>query len=231
VEDGVLVIEARREKWKNPDHDPAAQAGARRRRRNIEFADYTSASLITRGKAAWKYGRIEARAKLPAGRGTWPAIWTLGTDIREVGWPACGEINIMEHVGFEPGVVHANVHTRKYNHVKRTNKGEKVTVKDATEAFHIYAVEWDEKRMDFFLDGRKYFTFENEGSGADAWPFDRDQYLILNLAIGGDWGGRKGIDDASFPQRYCVDYVRVYQNRAGDAPKAPAEGRKETSQG
>jgi beta-glucanase (GH16 family) len=186
----------------------------------VEFAEYTSASLVTRGKAAWKYGKIEVRAKLPAGRGTWPAIWTLGTNIREVGWPACGEIDIMEHVGFEPGVVHANVHTRKYNHVRRTAKGDKIAVKDATEAFHVYAVEWDAKRLEFFLDGKKYFTFENEGSGVDAWPFDREQYLILNLAIGGDWGGRQGIDEAAFPQKYYVDYVRVYQ-------KQRAAGRKE----
>lgn len=210
VEDGVLVIEARKERWKNPAFDPEAK-GSGRRRRSPEFADYTSASVTTRGKAAWTHGKIEVRAKLPSGRGTWPAIWTLGTSIRELGWPACGEIDIMELVGFDPGVVHANVHTRKYNHADRTGKGDKVKVPDASEAFHVYSVEWDAGKMDFSVDGKPYFTYRNERTGPDAWPFDKDQYLILNLAIGGTWGGQKGIDDAAFPQLYRIDYVRVYQ--------------------
>ena len=92
-----------------------------------------------------------------------------------------------------------------------TGKGDKISLPDASKAFHVYAVEWDALKMDFFVDARKYFTFRNEGSGPDAWPYDKDQYLILNLAIGGDWGGRKGIDDKIFPQRYEIDYVRVYQ--------------------
>jgi beta-glucanase (GH16 family) len=211
VEDGVLVIEARKERFKNAAYDPNATRGRRRR----EFADYTSASLTTRGKASWTYGRIEVRAKLPSGRGTWPAIWTLGTNIREVGWPACGEIDIMEFVGYEPGVVHANIHTRSYNHVRGTGKGDKITIADASEAFHVYAVEWFEDHIDFFIDDQKYFTFKNEGTGADVWPYDKDQYLILNLAIGGSWGGQKGIDDSIFPQRYYIDYVRVYQETEG----------------
>jgi len=212
VENGMLIIEARKEKYRNPSFDPAAKPGGPRRgRRSREYADYTSASLTTASKAAWTYGRIEVRAKLPSGRGTWPAIWTLGTNIREVGWPACGEIDIMEFVGFEPGVVHANVHTRKYNHVQKTGKGDKVSIADASEAFHVYAVEWDAQKIDFLVDGRQYFSFRNERTGPAVWPYDREQYLILNLAIGGDWGGRKGIDDGIFPQRYEIDYVRVYQ--------------------
>ena len=208
VEDGMLIIEARKEQWKNPDYDPAGKAKGKGRR-SREFADYTSASLTTRGKASWTYGRIEVRAKLPAGRGTWPAIWMLGTN-RQVGWPACGEIDIMEFVGFEPGIIHANIHTKKYNHVLKTGKGDKITIADASEAFHVYAVEWRPDRLDFFVDNQKYFTFNNEGTGADVWPYDKEQYLILNLAIGGAWGGQKGIDDGIFPQRYCLDYVRVY---------------------
>ncbi len=207
VEDGMLIIEARKERWKNDAYDPAANSG----RRSREFADYTSARLNTQGKASWTYGHIEVRAKLPAGRGTWPAIWTLGTNQRDVGWPACGEIDIMEFVGFAPGVIHANIHTRSYNHVRGTGKGDKITIADASEAFHVYAVEWDADHIDFFVDDRKYFTFKNEGTGDDVWPYDKDQYLILNLAIGGSWGGQKGIDDSIFPQRYCIDYVRVYQ--------------------
>jgi beta-glucanase (GH16 family) len=210
VENGVLVIEARKEHFSNPDFDPAAKSSGRRNR-GREFAEYTSASLTTRGKTNWTGGRIEVRAKLPAGRGTWPAIWTLGANARQVGWPACGEIDIMEFVGQEPGVIHANVHTRKYNHVQKNGKGDQIKIPNASEVFHVYALEWDADHLDFFVDDHKYFTYLNEKSGSDAWPFDKDEYLILNLAIGGAWGGQKGIDDAIFPQQYLIDYVRVYQ--------------------
>lgn len=114
-------------------------------------------------------------------------------------------------VGFELGVVHANIHTKKYNHAINTGKGNRVSIADCSKAFHIYAVEWDTQRIDFLVDDRKYFTFRNEGTGSDAWPYDKDQYLILNLAIGGARGGQKGIDNRLFPQRYEIDYVRVYQ--------------------
>ena len=117
----------------------------------------------------------------------------------------------MEYVGHEPGIIHANIHTRRYNHVRKTGKGSQINIPDASTAFHVYALEWDKDHMDFFVDDKKYFTYRNEGAGVDAWPYDKDQYLILNLAIGGDWGGQKGIDDSSFPQRYSIDYVRVYQ--------------------
>lgn len=211
VENGLLVIEARKERFKNPAF--GSENASRKRRNAPEFADYTSASLMTRGKASWTHGRIEVRAKLPSGRGTWPAIWMLGTNIAHVGWPACGEIDIMEFVGYDPGVVHANIHTKAYNHVQRTGKGDKIKVPDASDAFHAYAVEWFPDRMDFFVDDQKYFTFRNEGNGSEVWPFDRGHYLILNLAIGGAWGGTKGIDDSIFPQKYLIDYVRVYERK------------------
>ena len=127
--------------------------------------------MTTRGKAAWTHGRIEVRAKLPSARGTWPAIWMLGTNIDEVGWPACGEIDIMEFVGFDPGVIHANIHTKKYNHSVKTGKGDKISIPDASEAFHVYGMEWDSKKMDFSVDGKTYFTYHNEGSGEAAWPY------------------------------------------------------------
>ena len=193
VEDGVLVIEARKEKY--------------------EKGEYTSASLHTKGKGEWRRGRVEVRAKLPTGRGMWPAIWMLGTNIGEVGWPRCGEIDIMENVGFDPDTIHANIHTQDYNHVKGTNKGSKTTVAKPHEDFHVYAVEWFADRMDFYVDGKKYFTFANEKKGEATWPFDRSHYLILNAANGGSWGGQKGIDDAIFPQKYLIDYVRVYERR------------------
>jgi beta-glucanase (GH16 family) len=207
IEDGKLILEARKEQWKNPTF----QQDSKRWQQSREFAEYTSGSITTRKKAEWKYGRIEVRAKLPTGRGTWPAIWLLGSNSGTVRWPACGEIDIMENVGYEPDVIHANIHTEKYNHVKKTNKGNKTVVEKPYADFHVYAVEWTSEKMDFFVDDVKYFTYENEKTGAAAWPFDQPFYLILNVAIGGGWGGQKGIDETIFPQRMEVDYVRVYE--------------------
>ena len=191
VENGMLVIEAHKKKFK-------------------EF-DYTSASINTLGKSHFRYGRIEVRAKLPTGVGTWPAIWMMGINRAQVGWPTCGEIDIMENVGFDPNVIHGNVHTAAYNHVKKTNKGNEIIVAPPFENFIIYAVEWSESKIDFFVEDKKYFTFENENTGNETWPFDKDFYLLINLAIGGAWGGREGIDESIFPQKYLVDYVRVYK--------------------
>ncbi len=156
VEGGRLILEARRERFPNPRYRP--DAPERRWQERREFAEYTSASLTTRGLAAWTYGRFEMRAKLPAARGTWPAFWTLGTNISQVGWPACGEIDILEYVGHDPGVVHANVHTRGYNHTRGNGRGARTRVPDAAEAFHVYAVEWSPDKLEFFVDDRKYFT-------------------------------------------------------------------------
>ncbi|MEN6495526.1 MAG: glycoside hydrolase family 16 protein [Thermoguttaceae bacterium] len=206
VEEGMLIIEARKEQFRIPKQAKKGKAG-----KGQENADYTSASLTTLGKASWTYGRIEVRAKLPTGRGMWPAIWTLGTNIGQVGWPACGEIDIMENVGFDPNVIHANIHTKAYNHAIHTNKGSRITIPNPHQDFHVYAIEWRPERMDFFVDATKYFTFTNENKGTDAWPYDKPQYLILNIAVGGAWGGQKGIDDSIFPQRMAIDYVRVYQ--------------------
>jgi len=193
VEGGTLVIEARRERWLG--------------------YDYTSARLNTKGRAELLYGRVEIRAKLPTGRGTWPALWMLGANIREAGWPACGEIDIMENVGFDPLKIHANIHTKAYNHVLKTNKGNTIEVADPSQNFHVYAIEWFEDHIDFFVDQTKYFTFKNEGTGNDAWPYDKEHYLILNAAYGGSWGGQKGVDDSILPQKYLIDYVRVYKSK------------------
>ncbi len=191
AEGGNLLIEARKEPYQG--------------------YGYTSASINTRGRFELTYGRVEVRAKLPTGNGTWPAIWMLGTNIGQVGWPACGEIDIMENVGFDPTRIHGTVHTAAYNHVQGTAKGASVTIANPWEEFHVYAMEWYPDRIDVFVDGQKYFTFRNEGTGSRTWPFDKPQYLLLNLAIGGSWGGQKGIDDSRFPHRYLVDYVRVYK--------------------
>jgi beta-glucanase (GH16 family) len=137
----------------------------------------------------------------------------LGTNRAQAGWPACGEIDIMENVGFDPLAIHASVHTAAYNHTIGTQKTAIVNVTNPSEGFHVYAMEWSPDRIEVFVDGQKYFTFRNEGAGSRVWPFDRPQYLLINLAIGGSWGGQKGIDDALFPKRYLVDYVRIYQQR------------------
>jgi beta-glucanase (GH16 family) len=209
VENGLLVIEARREKF--PNH--AYEAGSKNPRKK-ESAEYTSASLTTAGKAEWRYGRVDVRARVPKGRGVWPAAWMLGSNFRTVGWPRCGEIDIMEYVGFEPDTIHANIHTVKYNHARGTGKGNKIDLKRPYEQFHVYSVEWTAEKIDFMVDGKIYFTYVKEqGADESVWPFDQPHYLILNLAIGGAWGGQKGVDDSIFPQRYEIDYVRVYQKK------------------
>lgn len=192
VKDGVLTITAHKEDFK----------GAR----------YTSASINTKGRYEFTYGRIEVRAKIPEGRGTWPAIWTLGTNISEAGWPVCGEIDIMEFVGYEPDKIYANVHTGDYNHSKGTGRGANITVEKPFADFHVYAVEWYADHMDFYFDDQKYFSCPKKNEGIGEWPFFEPQYLLINLAIGGAWGGRMGIDDEIFPVSYQIDYVRIYAN-------------------
>jgi len=191
VEAGALVIEARREPYQG--------------------YGYTSASINTRQRFEFLYGRVEVRARLPTGNGTWPAIWMLGVDIDRVGWPACGEIDIMENVGFEPSRIYGTVHTAAYNHVAGASRGSSLDVSEPWREFHVYAVEWHADRIDFFVDEQRYFTFRNEGGGPPTWPFGRPFYLLINLAIGGSWGGQHGVDDTRFPHRYDVDYVRIYQ--------------------
>ena len=194
VKDGNLVITARKDSLKIGD----------------KTYPITSASVISKGKGAWKTGRIEARAKVPCSLGTWPAIWMLPEN-RAGGWPKCGEIDILEHVGFDRDKVHFNVHTAKYNHTKGNNKGKVVSVEKPNEEFHIYAIEWFEDRIDFYFDENKVFSYANENEGVDSWPFDKPFYVILNLAFGGAWGASKGVDENSLPQEFLIDYVRVWQ--------------------
>lgn len=170
---------------------------------------YSSARLVTRGKASWQYGKILVRAKLPAGLGSWPAIWMLADGMKE--WPDDGEIDIMEHVGFNQGTVHASVHCKQYNHVINTQKTATTPLKDCSERFHVYGVEWNKDSLQISVDGKKYFSFKNEHSGYASWPFDNKMHLILNIAVGGNWGGAKGINDTSLPWKMEVDYVRVYE--------------------
>jgi beta-glucanase (GH16 family) len=203
IEDGELIIEGRKETF---------PIGGNKN------ADYTAASVTTDGTFAFTYGRVEVRAKLPTGRGTWPAIWMLGVNRSEVHWPRCGEIDIMENVGFDPEVVHGTIHTADKNHQKKTHVTNRITVDKPWEDFHVYAIEWDAKKIEWFVDGKKFQTYANDGAGEGSWPFDKPQYLLLNFAIGGMWGGMKGLDETIFPQKFEIDYVRVYQ-RAGDDTK------------
>lgn len=177
---------------------------------SFEGKDFTSARLITKEKGDWLYGRIEVRAKLPSGKGTWPAIWMLPTDWVYGGWPDSGEIDIMEHVGYEPSLIYGTVHTKAFNHVLETHVGDNITIEDCENQFHVYSIEWTETKIDFFVDEKKYFTFAKE-EGSDKWPFDQRFHLLLNIAVGGNWGGVEGVASDIWPQQMVVDYVRVYQ--------------------
>lgn len=192
VENGNLVIEARKDSFENKA--------------------YTSSRIISKHKGDWLYGRIEVRARLPKGKGTWPAIWMLSTDWKYGDWPASGEIDIMEHVGYDPEVVHGTIHTEAYNHVKQTQKEGKITVTGAQDDFHIYAVDWREDKMEFLVDNKLYHTVERDPKDDfKGWPFDQKFHLLMNIAVGGNWGGKEGVDESIWPQQMIVDYVRVYE--------------------
>lgn len=200
VEDGRLIIEARRD-------------GSTKQM-------YTSARLVSKAKGDWTYGRFEVKARLPSGRGTWPAIWMLPSSktYGNGGWPDNGEIDIMEHVGFDPDVIHGSAHTRAYYHLIGTQKTGRLLVPTSRTEFNVYAVEWTPEEMRWYVNNKQYFTFKNEHltsrtAGYQQWPFDKPFHFILNIAVGGTWGGAKGIDDTIWPQRMEIDYVRVYQPR------------------
>jgi beta-glucanase (GH16 family) len=193
VKDGLLFINAIKEDYKG--------------------FKYTSARLISKLKGDWLYGRFEIKAKIPSGRGMWPAIWMLPTDWVYGGWPSSGEIDIMENVGYDPYWIVASAHTYSYNHVQGTQKNNKISIPDCYETFHVYALEWDATEYRVYVDDVLYFTFKNEGTGYKAWPFDKRFHLLLNVAVGGNWGGAQGIDDSIFPRSMVVDYVRVYQTK------------------
>ena len=201
IENGVLVLQARRERL---DASGFPDFGGQ---------DYTSARLTTQGRQAWTYGFFEVRAKLPCGRGTWPAIWLLPED-PDVVWPEGGEIDIMEHVGYEPGVIHHSVHTKAFNFGKGTQKTTSHELPTACDAFHRYQLLWTDSMLIFAVDDAPRFAFKKTRDGRARWPFDEDMHLLLNVAVGGDWGGRKGVDTDAFPQAMQVDYVRVYQKPA-----------------
>jgi len=182
------------------------------RKESFGGKNYTSARLLTKGKAQWTYGKFEIRAKLPRGRGTWPAIWTLAATNPLV-WPDDGELDIMEEVGYDPNMIHGTAHSKLYNGANGKQKGGSVLIKDAQDSFHVYSMEWTASSVTWLVDGNFYFVYNNPNTGTDAWPFLRNFFLILNIAIGGNWGGVQGVDDSIFPQSMLIDYVRVYQQK------------------
>ncbi len=182
-------------------------------KKSMEGKEFTSARLIS--KADWKYGKIEVRAKLPDAVGTWPAIWMMPGDwsFNDGNWPDIGEIDIMEHVGYERGIIHASTHSKDYQWQIGTQKTATIDIKDATEQFHSYILEWTQDSLKAFVDDTLYFAYANEGLGETKWPYDKPFYLILNVAVGGAWGSVKGIDEKAFPQTMEIDYVRVYKKQ------------------
>lgn len=174
-----------------------------------EDSIYTSTKITTEKKFEFQYGRLEARAKLPVGKGIWPAIWMLGSNRDEVGWPLCGEIDILEYVGREPHTIFNSLHT-KDSHGNTINT-KKTKIANIEEGFHIYEMDWSPEKIDFYVDENLMYSFAPKKRTEEIWPFDRPFYLILNSAIGGNFGGHD-IDDSALPQEFIIDYVRVYKN-------------------
>lgn len=196
VENGRLIIEARREPV---PVEAFPDSGGQ---------EFTSTRLFTSERASWQYGYFEIRAKLPCGRGLWPAIWTLPEGASK--WPDDGEIDIMEYVGWNPDKFHATVHTRDNNHMLGSQFGASYHSATACGGFHTHSLLWTADALQIAVDGDVYFTYLRGEKDYGEWPFDRPHHLILNLAVGG-WGGQDGIDENAFPARMEVDYVRVYQ--------------------
>jgi beta-glucanase (GH16 family) len=199
IENGQLIIEALGEKFTGKDRKPR---------------DYTSARLKTLGKQSWAYGRIEARMKLPRGQGMWPAFWMMGADIHKLGWPTAGEIDIMENIGKEPGIVHGTIHGPGYS--GSGGIGGSYTLPDGeaiADDFHVFAIEWHTNKITWFLDDHAYFTVTPEKLPAGKkWVYDHPHFILLNLAVGGHWPGNPN-STTQFPQRLAVDYVRVYERK------------------
>lgn len=181
---------------------------------NYEHRHYTSAKITTYGKKSIGYGMVEVRAKLPKGKGTWPAIWMLAESIRHgKSWPLCGEIDIMENIGRSHEEIHFSLHSKLYNHVNKTQQTYFEIIPRVTDGFHTYKMIWEPDYIKFLVDDKEYVTFNRGEDNRDVselgWPFIPPYFLILNLAIGGNWGGE--VDDSIFPCEFLIDFVRVYE--------------------
>jgi beta-glucanase (GH16 family) len=204
-QNGSLVITARREDFTGIDG---------------QSRSYTSARLESRGRFDLKYGRIEARIKIPKGQGIWPAFWMLGTNFEQVGWPACGEIDIMENVGFEPSKVHSSLHGPGYSGGSPLTGA--YTLPDQarfSDGYHVFAMEWEPRIIRFYVDGALFETQSADSVPAGHWAFDHSFYLVLNVAVGGYWPGNPDAT-TEFPQSMLVDWLRVYKMSDEQADKS-----------
>lgn len=174
-----------------------------------EGSQYTSTRIITKDKFEFTYGKIEAKIKLPVGTGVWPAFWMLGSNIDEVSWPQCGEIDIVEYVGRDPDYVFNSLHTA--SSFGNTVNTKRTKIEDIEEGFHIFEANWTDKKIEFSVDGELLYVYAPTSRSSDRWPFNQPFFFILNVAIGGNFGGPE-IDDSIFPQEFVIDYIRVYQN-------------------
>jgi beta-glucanase (GH16 family) len=197
IENGILILEARRDYFGGHE--------------------YSSSRINTAGKADITYGRVAVRARVPDGRGTWPAIWMMPTCSEATGWNGCGdwpnagEIDLMEHVGFDPNRVHFTIHCEAYNFRDNTQMTRSTPMPSATSEFHDYVLVWNENMIEMGIDGRVFFRYDNPGTGRSTWPFNMPFHLIMNVAVGGTWGAQEGVDPNVFPKRLEVDYVRFYE--------------------
>ncbi len=199
IEDSVLVIEARKEKYNG--------------------ADYTSASIISKGIGDWKYGKIEISAKVPTGKGTWPALWMMPTNSEYGTWPRSGEIDIMEYVGFESQYLHYTCHFEGTDGTGHQSSGTKsASIVNPFNKFIKFAIIWTPDKIEWYANDVKYFTYTKKSDDYRTWPFNKEFYLILNLAYGGTWGGTAGVDDTKLPHKFLIDYVRVYQLQDSEGP-------------
>jgi len=210
VSDGMLRIQVHREEF--------------------EGSQYTSARLVTKGKGDFLYGRVEVCAKLPAAcRGAWPAIWMLPSENSYGTWPNSGEIDIMENVGFAEGEVRSSIHTERFNHREKSHLVGRVQKKHAHSRFHVYSLEWTPTKISCFVDNHCTLTHSRKpddagGHDSATWPFDQKFYLVLNVAVGGNWAGAHGIDNEKLPISLDVAYVRVYQRTDQHSKAAASKG-------
>ena len=194
VDNGILTIEAHKQ--------------------TMGKKDYTSARLVSKNKADFKYAKIDVRAKVTGGLGAWSAIWMLPTHNTYGNWPKSGEIDIMEHVGFERDTIYGTPHTEAFNGMIFTQKTGGIEILDSEDEFHTYTIDWKKDRIDWYVDEHHYHTFHKTKDHFAYWPFDQQFHLILNLAIGGNWGGKHGVDTSIWPRTMEIDYIRVYSNES-----------------
>ena len=170
-----------------------------------------SGRVYAKVKSGWTYGYIEASIKLPKGKGTWPAFWMMPVNFRS--WPADGEIDIMEEVGYHPDYVSSSLHANAHVHSNGTQVTHEMKCNGAEGEFHTYAILWTAKNITTYVDGKVQLSYDNRGLGRDDWPYDDPFYVIFNLAWGGDWGGAQGVDESALPATMEVDYIRVFQKK------------------